>query len=76
MVKLQDLTMVELRKMAKKKGLTGFWSLRKKELIQRLSKKTTPTTSYAGKPDNPINDFFTKIFIINLTGKNCLKNLF
>jgi GR25 family glycosyltransferase involved in LPS biosynthesis len=71
--KLHDYTVDELRKKCKSKGIKGYSKLKKVELIQLLKNSHNKTPSFyksSGEKGNPINKFFTKIFIINLAGKN------
>jgi GR25 family glycosyltransferase involved in LPS biosynthesis len=70
---MSDMTVVQLKDMCRKKGISGYSRKKKAELVKLCAKpiKTVKRKaySYAGKRSNPLNKFFNKIYIINLDDK-------
>jgi GR25 family glycosyltransferase involved in LPS biosynthesis len=58
-----NLTVIELKDIARKKGLGGYSRLRRDELLKLVRNKSQ------NQPQNIMNKFFDKIFIINLYDK-------
>jgi hypothetical protein len=78
MSRLENKTVAELKKEAKSKGIHGYSSMRKQELVSILgSKKSSkssprgklPPQKFAGDRSLSINKYFSRIFIINLRDK-------
>jgi GR25 family glycosyltransferase involved in LPS biosynthesis len=75
---LKSLTVKELKSKAKKSGIKRYSYMSKNQLIssiKRSSKRSSKSSGrglkrvdevYKGKPGNPLNKFFDRIFIINL----------
>ena len=55
-------TLSELRSVARKRHLVGFSTMERAELLRYIKSGVRPKT-------NPLNNFFDKIYIINLKGK-------